>query len=747
MKNEIFETQKNSATGGFSIWLDFLVIVFFTNLSAMEKTITSPFVADRFKAIEEKVDRERDFELAQLFYYGRGIQKDYDKALEFLEKVQNASLKDDFQETFDYYKARIMYEKGEYEKAEGEFEKLKSAKNEGVRLGALYYVARILLDTGSLKDKTNKLAEARAKRKWTSFLISLSAADKLGDSERAAKFDRWEKLYEEAYFGMLYCFGSYLFVDDNTVEKETAVRYFELACNQNVNREAQAGAWYFLGRMHLEGKGVRKEYEKAFEYLQKAAEQNDYLWAQASAMVALAELSLLYGKPQRIAQSDTGFSRWLKEAQDMIIQPSNVRDEIIFNASKLLARCSKRRKAATSLVASHKGNVESSLLDAAKKGEEELVHSLISRAPHEVQTKTLLSLAKFFARGGTGMPVDPKKAADYSYESFKRALDYFRRGATGIELPRLLIKASQLFNNRSRALKLLEKNENKLNESLFEACKDGDAAVVEILIAMGANIEARDAEGQTPLYVACYWGKYRAAKLLLKKGTNIEARHKDGWSPLNQACATDCTELIRLLLVNGADKEVAVQGWTPLYSACSSGKVAAVHVLLNHAVNIRDTDIDVARKQGFKEIVNVLEAERKRRAGQREGTNNNGETALHLACFYGNFEKVEQLVEDGADIEAIEKYGRTPLHFASDEGHEKIVELLTEKGADLNKKNGDDGWTPLHWACKKGRLNVVQVLVNKGAERKIKDGNGKIPLDIAREQGFEEVVKVLEANK
>ena len=51
------------------------------------------------------------------------------------------------------------------------------------------------------------------------------------------------------------------------------------------------------------------------------------------------------------------------------------------------------------------------------------------------------------------------------------------------------------------------------------------------------------------------------------------------------------------------------------------------------------------------------------------------------ACEVGDLEKIKQLLENGADVNAKDKYGWTALRYASSWGHKEIVELLKSYGA------------------------------------------------------------------
>ena len=64
-------------------------------------------------------------------------------------------------------------------------------------------------------------------------------------------------------------------------------------------------------------------------------------------------------------------------------------------------------------------------------------------------------------------------------------------------------------------------------------------------------------------------------------------------------------------------------------------------------------------------------------------------TKLSRVARLGDFKAVKFLLEEGADIEAIDNFGRTALMWATSWGHLKIAKFLIDKGADVNATDND----------------------------------------------------------
>ena len=53
-----------------------------------------------------------------------------------------------------------------------------------------------------------------------------------------------------------------------------------------------------------------------------------------------------------------------------------------------------------------------------------------------------------------------------------------------------------------------------------------------------------------------------------------------------------------------------------------------------------------------------------------------GRTALHTACLAGQIEAAGVLIENGAQVEARDKFYKTAFHIAASSGHTKLLRLL-----------------------------------------------------------------------
>jgi len=297
---------------------------------------------------------------------------------------------------------------------------------------------------------------------------------------------------------------------------------------------------------------------------------------------------------------------------------------------------------------------------------------------------------------------------------------------------------------------------------LWYAADEGHKEIVELLIAKGADVNAKNKGDVTPLYGAARSGRKEIAELLIAKGADVNARDDVGRIPLHSATGGDHKEIVELLIAKGADVNAKNDKFvgTFLHWAAAGGQNEIVKLLIAKGadVNAKDyagvTPLDYAdgetaallRKHGGK-TKKELEAAGKSIKRIAEATKPKPPTgkapniSILKAAQEGNIEAVKQHLAAGADVNAKDENGWTPLNSAAVKGRNQIVKLLIEKGADLN------AGTPLIFAATDGHMEVVELLIANGADvnAKTNDQLGGTALHMTSNLGHKKAVELLVA--
>ena len=206
-----------------------------------------------------------------------------------------------------------------------------------------------------------------------------------------------------------------------------------------------------------------------------------------------------------------------------------------------------------------------------------------------------------------------------------------------------------------------------------------------LLVEAGADVNASTDAGDSALIVAARRaGAARVVGYLLDRGANIKASTKDGATAVHRAAECGDVDVLKLLVDRGADVDAQRKsGRPPLASAVVSGHGAAVRYLLS---------------KGAKPNI--------------------GDVGLNRAVFQGNVEIVKALLDAGAEV----RNSGNQVFTGFGEREPILVLACFSYNADPQ---------------------IVRMLLDRGANPAAKSQQGRTPLELARERGYEEVARLL----
>ncbi len=256
-----------------------------------------------------------------------------------------------------------------------------------------------------------------------------------------------------------------------------------------------------------------------------------------------------------------------------------------------------------------------------------------------------------------------------------------------------------------------------VNEDLLQGASEGNIALVKRSIEQRAELETRNAEGETALILASWYGSPEIVSLLLENGANINAQDNTGYTAIAKASSLGVGrhyEIVEILIQACANLNIKTKdGKSPFLLAVLNGHSELGNTLKKAGAkeepyfigSAADSELLLATAVGdlqrfkyvffFKPNVNVVDKL--------------GQTPVIHAARNGNLEMLKLLLKAGAKVGLKDKTGKTALVFAARRGHKEAVTVLLDFDADVDLEDNDH-FTAITWAERFGQRDIADYL-------------------------------------
>jgi hypothetical protein len=136
------------------------------------------------------------------------------------------------------------------------------------------------------------------------------------------------------------------------------------------------------------------------------------------------------------------------------------------------------------------------------------------------------------------------------------------------------------------------------NRMIHIAAQSNYEQILKLLLALKANIDIANKDGDTPLHFSVRYDQYNNTEQLIKVGANLNIGNKKGESPIFECARTGNIGMMRLLYTSGANHYEKNNNGDNLINVCvkdcipSSDKVSMIRFLIDRGLDTEDKNKD-----------------------------------------------------------------------------------------------------------------------------------------------------------